>query len=98
MDGSNDVYVMFRNALGGNRDMYVARSRDGGKTFGAAAKVGSSPQGSALSTTTRCILIWGSHPRKDRWSIILRAAMPLPTTACIGARDGATRAVREASR
>jgi hypothetical protein len=28
------VRVMFRNSLGGNRDMYVATSTDGGKTFG----------------------------------------------------------------
>lgn len=35
-----DVYVMFRNWLGGNRDLYLAHSADGGKTFGAAKKLG----------------------------------------------------------
>ncbi|MEJ7609333.1 MAG: hypothetical protein WKF37_24435 [Bryobacteraceae bacterium] len=30
-----NVYVMFRNALGGSRDLYLARSNDG-KTFSAA--------------------------------------------------------------
>jgi len=34
------VHVMFRNSLAGNRDMYVATSNDGGKTFAAAKKVG----------------------------------------------------------
>jgi hypothetical protein len=32
--------VMFRNALGGRRDMYVVRSADGGRTFGTAQKLG----------------------------------------------------------
>ncbi len=27
------IYVMFRNALGGSRDMYLSTSRDGGNTF-----------------------------------------------------------------
>jgi hypothetical protein len=34
-----EVAVMFRNSVGGNRDMYVARSDDGGR-FGAAVKLG----------------------------------------------------------
>ena len=34
------VYVMFRNWLGGNRDMYLIRSADLGKTFGPAQKLG----------------------------------------------------------
>jgi hypothetical protein len=33
--------VMWRNALGGNRDMYVATSKDRGATFGQAQKLGS---------------------------------------------------------
>jgi len=33
------VYVMFRNALGGSRDMYLSVSRDGGKSF-ATEKLG----------------------------------------------------------
>lgn len=39
-DGPDDVWVQWRNSIGGNRDMYHARSRDGGKTFGDAAKLG----------------------------------------------------------
>ena len=31
---------MWRNALAGNRDMYLARSMDGGRTFGPAEKLG----------------------------------------------------------
>ena len=41
IDAQGNVYVMFRNALGGSRDMYVARSTDGGKSFSPAAKLGS---------------------------------------------------------
>jgi hypothetical protein len=36
----NDVYVMFRNRLNGNRDMYLIHSSDGGLTFGSAQKLG----------------------------------------------------------
>lgn len=38
---SNDtVTVMFRNSLAGSRDMYVATSKDEGKSFGSAKKLG----------------------------------------------------------
>lgn len=40
IDAAGTVAVMFRNALEGMRDMYVAKSTDGGKTFGAARKLG----------------------------------------------------------
>lgn len=36
----NNVYVMFRNWLNGNRDMYLIESKDGGNTFGQAQKLG----------------------------------------------------------
>lgn len=36
-----EILVMWRNWLDGNRDMYMARSLDGGRTFAAAAKAGS---------------------------------------------------------
>lgn len=36
----NDVHVMFRNWINGNRDMYVIESSDGGNTFGQAQKLG----------------------------------------------------------
>lgn len=35
-----DVYVMFRNWLNGNRDLYLIHSSDGGVTFGQAQKLG----------------------------------------------------------
>lgn len=35
-----ELLIMWRNWLGGARDMYLARSQDGGKTFGAAEKLG----------------------------------------------------------
>ena len=37
-DGS--LWVMWRNSLGGSRDLYAARSADGGRTFGPAEKLG----------------------------------------------------------
>ena len=36
----NDVYVMFRNWLDGNRDLYLIQSSDGGESFGQAQKLG----------------------------------------------------------
>ncbi len=36
----NNVYVMFRNWLNGNRDLYLVQSSDGGSTFGKAKKLG----------------------------------------------------------
>ncbi len=34
------LYVMWRNLMKGNRDMYLAKSDDGGKTFSSASKLG----------------------------------------------------------
>jgi hypothetical protein len=39
LQGAN-VYVMFRNWLNGNRDLYLATSHDGGETFSTANKIG----------------------------------------------------------
>lgn len=36
----NNVYVMFRNWLNGNRDLYLIQSSNGGNTFGRAQKLG----------------------------------------------------------
>jgi hypothetical protein len=36
----NKVYVMFRNWLNGNRDLYLITSSNGGKSFGQAQKLG----------------------------------------------------------
>lgn len=36
----NNVYVMFRNWLNGNRDLYFIQSADNGNTFGQAQKLG----------------------------------------------------------
>ncbi len=40
VNGQN-VHVMFRNSVGGNRDMYVTTSTDGGSSFSIARKLGS---------------------------------------------------------
>jgi len=39
-DDSHGLHVMFRNSLGGMRDMWVTTTRDGGKTFPRAWKLG----------------------------------------------------------
>lgn len=39
-DQKGNVYVMFRNELKGARDMYMAHSKDGGKNFSPAQKLG----------------------------------------------------------
>lgn len=39
-DADGRVAILWRNWLDGNRDMYVVRSSDGGKTFGKAEKLG----------------------------------------------------------
>ena len=39
-DAKGNLYAMWRNALGGARDMYLAESHDGGKSFGSAQKLG----------------------------------------------------------
>ena len=36
----NKVFVMFRNWLGGNRDLYLIKTDDGGRSFGPAQKLG----------------------------------------------------------
>lgn len=40
-DGAGKLFVLFRNSLGGARDMFVAGSSDGGTTFASAKKQGS---------------------------------------------------------
>lgn len=40
IDSTGKVYVMWRNSLGGNRDMYLAASHDKGETFAPAFKLG----------------------------------------------------------
>lgn len=39
-DRQGSIHVLWRNSLNGARDMYVASSRDGGKAFGEAKKLG----------------------------------------------------------
>jgi hypothetical protein len=35
-----NIYVFFRNLINGSRDMYLVQSKDAGKTFGKAQKIG----------------------------------------------------------
>ncbi|PIQ20755.1 MAG: hypothetical protein COW65_13210 [Cytophagales bacterium CG18_big_fil_WC_8_21_14_2_50_42_9] len=39
-DQQGNVYIMFRNEIAGARDMYMIQSRDGGKKFSPARKLG----------------------------------------------------------
>jgi hypothetical protein len=39
-DEQGELFAMWRNQLGGSRDLHVARSKDGGRTFGEARKQG----------------------------------------------------------
>jgi photosystem II stability/assembly factor-like uncharacterized protein len=39
-DNQGNIFVMWRNSIGGARDMYVSRSADAGQTFADAAKLG----------------------------------------------------------
>lgn len=67
----NNVYVMFRNWLNGNRDLYIAASADGGKHFNAPQKagVGNWPLngcpmdggGLAVSNTEQVQTVWRRH-------------------------------------
>ncbi|MEO7145905.1 MAG: sialidase family protein [Bryobacteraceae bacterium] len=40
IDARGTIHAMWRNALAGSRDLYLASSSDGGKTFGPATKLG----------------------------------------------------------
>lgn len=40
MDAKGTINIIFRNDINGEKDMYLARSTDGGKTFSAAGKLG----------------------------------------------------------
>ena len=40
MTGAGEIYVMFRNSVGGARDLYLVKSLDAGKSFGPAQKLG----------------------------------------------------------
>ena len=40
-DGAGGIWAMWRNAVGGSRDLYSASSRDDGETFSIATKLGS---------------------------------------------------------
>jgi BNR repeat protein len=40
VSASGTIFVMFRNALDGSRDLYLTRSEDGGKTFDAGKRLG----------------------------------------------------------
>jgi hypothetical protein len=41
IDALGAIHVMFRNSLAGSRDLYLAQSTDGGKSFASATKLGS---------------------------------------------------------
>lgn len=78
IDDKGVITVMFRNASAGARDMYVTSSKDGGRTFSAAGKLGTGSwnlnacpmDGGALATQTGNITtLW----RRDK---TIYAAVP----------------------
>jgi hypothetical protein len=68
VDASGTVHVLFRNALDGARDLFLARSVDGGHTFEPARKLGTGTWrleacpmdggGLALDRTGRPVTVW----------------------------------------
>jgi hypothetical protein len=68
IDSGGEIHAMWRNALGGNRDMYLARSRDGGLTWSGAQKLGNRTWtlnacpmdggGLALDPEGRAVTVW----------------------------------------
>jgi hypothetical protein len=68
IDHTGHVYVMFRNSLAGSRDLYVARSSDGGQSFAHAVKMGSGTWqlnacpmdggGLALTNVGKALTVW----------------------------------------
>jgi hypothetical protein len=82
-DGDGILHVMWRNSLAGNRDMYVATSRDGGGSFAAAPKLGSSSwqlkacpmDGGAIAANTagELVAVW----RRDRDICLVRTSLAI---------------------
>jgi hypothetical protein len=78
--GDGSLYVMWRNSLAGNRDMYFATSTDGGTTFSKAAKLGQGNwplkacpmDGGAIAarSTNEAFSVW----RRDRTVYLTSAA------------------------
>jgi len=60
------IYVMFRNDIDDHRDMYLARTDDGGKTFSPAQKLGNGTwkfnacpmDGGSIAVTDRVLTVW----------------------------------------
>ena len=66
-DAKGGIHVMFRNDIGGAKDMYSCSSTDGGKTFSAATKLGNGTwplqvcpmDGGAIAATgTKVFTLW----------------------------------------
>lgn len=68
VDSKGAIWAMWRNALGGSRDMYLARSTDGGHRFSAAEKLGAGTWplnacpmdggGLALASDGKVVTVW----------------------------------------
>lgn len=89
----NNVFVMFRNWLSGNRDLYLIQSADGGDHFGQAEKLGTGSWklngcpmdggGLAIAKDGRPQTVWRRHN-------IIFAAAPGTTEKKIGEGKGCT--------
>lgn len=76
---SGEIYAMWRNRLNGARDMYAASSTDGGKTFAAAARLGTGtwplnacPMDGGGITIARDGKVWSAFRREN--TVILAQA------------------------
>lgn len=82
VDAKGAVYSMWRNVIAGNRDMYVAKSSDGGKTFSAAEKQGTGAWllnacpmdggGVALTADGKVVTLW----RRDTEIFLAKGGAP----------------------
>jgi len=95
VDARNHVHLLFRNQIGGKRDMYVVSSQDG-KTFGRARPLSESqwtlnacPMDGGMLAVASDRRVWSTYRRKDQ--IFLSAGQKerllgrgeQPTIACL---------------
>lgn len=80
-DERSRIYVQWRNSLGGNRDIYVTTSVDGGKKFANATKLGTGTwplkacpmDGGAIAVTGNQVSsVW----RRDKSLFLVRSGKP----------------------
>jgi hypothetical protein len=97
-DPQGHIHVLFRNQLGGNRDMYVVSSEDG-ETFGSARSLSRTqwmlnacPMDGGMIAVAADGAMWSSYRQKDQIYLsdgqkeISLGRGEQPTVACLGKR------------